>query len=77
MAHFLALEITIEGIKEKTVVWNGVPVKNLLFLLSADALVLEEKIKEGRLCMAEREKRTVETKRAIPWVPRERHQSQA
>jgi len=56
VANFLALEIAIEGIKEKAVVWDGVPVKNLLFLLSADALVLEEEIKEGRLCMAENKK---------------------
>jgi len=57
MAHFLALEIAIEGIKEKTVVWDRVPIENLLFLLSANALVLEEEIKERRLCTVEKEKK--------------------
>jgi len=64
VAYFLALEISVEGIKEKTVVRDGVPVKNLLFLLSADALVLEEEIKEERLCMAEKKKKKIETKGA-------------
>ena len=78
MAYFLALEISIEGIKEKAVVWDGVPVKNLLFLLSADALVLEEEVKEQGLCMAEKEKKRKDREQGgIPWVPRARHHSQA
>lgn len=39
--HFFPFEIAFEGIEEETIVGDREPVKDFLFLLSADALVLE------------------------------------
>lgn len=49
MAHLLALEIALEGVKEEAVVGYAVPVEDLLLLLRADAVVLVEEVKEAAL----------------------------
>ena len=49
LAHLLTLEIALERVEEETVMWDAVPVEDLLLLLRADALVLEQQIKEWRL----------------------------
>lgn len=44
--HFFPFEIAFEGIEEETIVGDREPVKDFLFLLSADALVLEQEIEK-------------------------------
>jgi hypothetical protein len=53
LAHLFALEVTLEGVKEQTVMGHRVPVEHLLLLLGADALVLEEQVEERRLGLFE------------------------
>lgn len=48
-AEFLSLQITVESIEEESVVGNGEPVKDLLFLLRPNAVVLEQELQEFRL----------------------------
>jgi hypothetical protein len=45
--HFFPFEITFEGIEEEAIVGDGEPIKDLLFLLGADALIFEEEIEKG------------------------------
>lgn len=40
LAHLLALEVALEGIEEEAIMRHAVPVKDLLFLLCTDAIVL-------------------------------------
>jgi len=41
MAHFFPLEVSFKSIYEKTVMWDGKPVEDLLLFLSSDALIFE------------------------------------
>lgn len=54
LTHLLSLEVALQRIEEQTVVGNAVPVKDLLLLLCADAVVLVEKVEEGALGLLER-----------------------
>lgn len=49
MAHLLALQVALKSIEEEAVVGHAVPVKDLLLLLGADAVVLVEKVEECAL----------------------------
>lgn len=54
LAGLFALQVALECIEEETVVWHAVPVKDLLLLLRADAVVLVEEVKKGALWLLER-----------------------
>jgi hypothetical protein len=44
LAHLLALQVAFQGVEEQTVVRYAVPVKDLLLLLGADAVVLVQEV---------------------------------
>ena len=54
LTHLLTLKIAFQRVKKQTVVWDTVPVKDLLLLLCSDAVVLVEKVKESALGFFER-----------------------
>lgn len=54
LAHLLTLKIAFQRVKKQTVVWDTVPVKDLLLLLCSDAVVLVEKVEEGALWLLQR-----------------------
>ena len=46
LAEFLALEVAVERVKEESVVRDREPVEDLLLLLCADAILLEQQLEE-------------------------------
>jgi hypothetical protein len=53
LVHLLALQITLECIEEQSIVGNAVPVKHLLFLLRANAVVFVQEVQERALGLLE------------------------
>jgi hypothetical protein len=58
LTHLLTLKIAFQRVKKQTVVWDTVPVKDLLLLLCSDAVVLVEKVEEGALWLLQRSVRS-------------------
>ena len=54
LTHLLALEISLKSIEEKTIMRYAVPVKHLLLLLCANAIVLVKEVQERALWFFER-----------------------
>jgi len=54
LTSLLTLEVAFESIEEESIMWNAVPVEDLLFLLCANTVVLVEEIEERALGFFER-----------------------
>lgn len=54
LAHLLPLQVAFQRVEEESVMWHAVPVKDLLLLLRADAVVLVQEVEERALWLLER-----------------------
>lgn len=54
LAHLLALQIPLEGVKEEAIMGHAVPIEDLLLLLGSDAVVLIEEVEKGALGLFQR-----------------------
>jgi len=54
LIHLLALEISLERVQKEPIVRHAVPIKDLLLLLSANAVVLIQEVQEGAFGFLER-----------------------
>jgi hypothetical protein len=54
LAHLFPLEVALQRVKEKAVMRNAIPVKDLLLLLGPDAVVLVEKVEKRALRLFQR-----------------------
>jgi hypothetical protein len=54
LAHLLPLEVAFQRVKEQAIMGDAVPVKDLLLLLSSDAVVLVKEVEEGTLGLLQR-----------------------
>lgn len=49
LTHLFALEVALKGVEKEAIMGHAVPVKDLLLLLCANAIILVEKVEKGAL----------------------------
>jgi hypothetical protein len=54
LAHLFALQVTLQGVEEESVMGNRVPVEDLLLFLGANAVVLVQEVEEWALGLFQR-----------------------